>query len=139
MPSQIEPSGVVSRIVGDTVHVTITAHSACGSCRARQAGGLGATQGGGAEVRTTPPAPTARGDAVVVGVRRRAGGIAVLLAYVGALVVLLAVLAVAAGPLHWSEGHAALAALAGVALYYVVLWLFRKRIEHTIQFTITKI
>ena len=52
---------------------------------------------------------------------------------------LLAVLAVAAGPLHWSEGHAALAALAGVALYYVVLWLFRKRIEHTIQFTITKI
>ena len=73
------------------------------------------------------------------GVRRRAGGIAVLLAYVGALVVLLAVLAVAAGPLHLSEGHAALAALAGVALYYVVLWLFRKRIEHTIQFTITKI
>ena len=71
--------------------------------------------------------------------RRRAGGIAVLLAYGGARVGLLAVLAGAAGPLHWSEGHAALAALAGVALYYVVLWLFRKRIEHTIQFTITKI
>ena len=126
MPSQIEHSGVVSRIVGDTVHVMITSHSACGSCKARQACGL-------AEAQYAP------GDAVVVGVRRRAGGIAVLLAYVGALVVLLAVLAVAAGPLHWSEGHAALAALAGVALYYVVLWLFRKRIEHTIQFTITKI
>lgn len=139
MPSQIEHSGVVSRIVGDTVHVTITSHSACGSCKARQACGLAETQEKVVEVRTPAAAQYALGDAVVVGVRRRAGGIAVLLAYVGALVVLLAVLAVAAGPLHWSEGHAALAALAGVALYYVVLWLFRKRIEHTIQFTITKI
>lgn len=139
MPSQIEHSGVVSRIVGDTIHVTITSHSACGSCKARQACGLAETQEKVVEVRTPAAAQYAPGDAVVVGVRRRAGGIAVLLAYVGALVVLLAVLAVAAGPLHWSEGHAALAALAGVALYYVVLWLFRKRIEHTIQFTITKI
>ena len=126
MPSQIEHSGVVSRIVGDTVHVTITSHSACGSCKARQACGLAETQEKVVEVRTPAAAQYAPGDAVVVGVRRRAGGIAVLLA-------------VAAGPLHWSEGHAALAALAGVALYYVVLWLFRKRIEHTIQFTITKI
>lgn len=139
MSSQIEHSGVVSRIVGDTVHVTITSHSACGSCKARQACGLAETQEKVVEVRTPAAAQYAPGDAVVVGVRRCAGGIAVLLAYVGALVVLLAVLAVAAGPLHWSEGHAALAALAGVALYYVVLWLFRKRIEHTIQFTITKI
>lgn len=139
MPSQIEHSGVVSRIVGDTVHVTITSHSACGSCKARQACGLAETQEKVVEVRTPAATQYAPGDAVVVGVRRRAGGIAVLLAYVGALVVLLAVLAVAAGPLHWNEGHAALAALAGVALYYVVLWLFRKRIEHTIQFTITKI
>ncbi len=139
MLSQIEHSGVVSRIVGDTVHVTITSHSACGSCKARQACGLAETQEKVVEVRTPAAAQYAPGDVVVVGVRRRAGGIAVLLAYVGALVVLLAVLAVAAGPLHWSEGYAALAALAGVALYYVVLWLFRKRIEHTIQFTITKI
>ena len=138
MPSQIEHSGVVSRIVGDTVHVMITSHSACGSCKARQACGLAETQEKVVEVRTPAAAQYAPGDAVVVGVRHRAGGIAVLLAYVGALVVLLAVLAVAAGPLHWSEGHAALAALAGVALYYGVLGLFRRRIEHTIHFTITK-
>lgn len=139
MPSQIEHSGVVSRTEGDTVHVTITSHSACGSCRARQACGLAETQEKVVEVRTPDAARYAPGDAVVVGVRRRAGGIAVLLAYVGALVVLLAVLVVAVGPLGWSEGRAALAALAGVALYYVVLWLFRRKIEHTIQFTITKI
>ena len=119
--------------------MTITSHSACGSCRARQACGLAETQEKVVEVRTADAARYAPGDAVVVGVRRRAGGIAVLLAYVGALAVLLAVLAVAVGPLGWSEGRAALAALAGVVLYYVVLWLFRRKIEHTIQFTITKI
>ena len=139
MARPIEHSGVVERTAPDAVYVRITSRSACGACRARQACGLAETQEKVVEVRTPAAAQYAPGDAVVVGVRRRAGGIAVLLAYVGALVVLLAVLAVAAGPLHWSEGHAALAALAGVALYYVVLWLFRKRIEHTIQFTITKI
>ena len=39
----------------------------------------------------------------------------------------------------WSEGAGALAAIAGVGVYYFVLWLFRAKIEHTIQFTITKI
>ena len=31
------------------------------------------------------------------------------------------------------------AAIAGVGVYYFALWLFRRKIEHTIQFTITKI
>ena len=39
----------------------------------------------------------------------------------------------------WSEGAGALAAIAGVGVYYFALWLFRRKIEHTIQFTITKI
>ena len=41
--------------------------------------------------------------------------------------------------LKWSEGVSALAAIAGVGVYYAVLWIFRRKIEHTIQFTITKI
>ena len=51
---------------------------------------------------------------------------------------LLAVLLTANLALGWSDGASALAALAGVALYYGVLGLFRRRIEHTIHFTITK-
>ena len=50
-----------------------------------------------------------------------------------------AVLFAANAALGWSEGASALAALGGVGLYYVVLWLCRRRIEHTIHFTITKI
>ena len=56
-----------------------------------------------------------------------------------ALAVLLAVLVVALAVLKWSEGVSALAAIAGVGVYYAVLWIFRRKIEHTIQFTITKI
>ena len=91
------------------------------------------------EVHTTQAQRFAEGDAVQVGVKRRVGEFAVLLAYVGALVVLLALLGVTIGLLDWNEGVGALASLAGVGLYYVLLWLFRKEIEHKIQFTITKI
>lgn len=138
MASRIEHSGVVERTAGDTVYVKITSRSACGTCKARQACGLAEAQEKMVEVRAVDAAEYAPGDAVTVGVKRRAGGLAVVLAYVGALVVLLAVLVVSIGVLGWSEGRGALASLSAVVVYYGVLWLFRGKIEHTIQFTITK-
>ena len=119
MARLIEHSGVVDRVEGDTVRVKITSRSACGACSARQACGLAEAQEKIVAVRTHRAAEFAAGDEVMVGVRSNAGARAVLLAYVGALVVLLA-------------------ALGGVSLYYAVLWCFRSRIEHTIHFTITK-
>ena len=139
MTEQIEHSGIVDRVEGDTVHVRITSHSACGSCRAREACGLAETQEKIVAVRCAAAGEYVAGEAVTVGVRRGVGLRAVALAYGGALIVLLAVLIVALSVLKWSEGMSALAALAGVGVYYVVLWLLRRRIEHTIQFTITKI
>ena len=79
------------------------------------------------------------GEEVRVGVRKKAGRIAVMLAYGGALVVLLAALVVTIVVCGASEGAGLLAALGSVAIYYLLLWVFRRRIEHTIQFTITKI
>ncbi|MDE6046515.1 MAG: SoxR reducing system RseC family protein, partial [Alistipes sp.] len=72
------------------------------------------------------------------GVKRRVGRLSVALAYGGARAVLRAVLLLTVGAADWAEGPGALAALGGVALYYMVLWLCRRKIEHTIQFTITK-
>jgi len=135
----IEHSGVVERTEGDTVYVRITSRSACGSCKARQACGLAEAQDKIVTVATPGAAEYAAGDAVTVGVRRSAGMRAVVLAYVGALAVLVAVLVAAIAGMGWSEGAGALAAIAGVGVYYFVLWLFRTKIEHTIQFTITKI
>lgn len=137
MARLIEHSGVVDRVEGDTVRVKITSRSACGACSARQACGLAEAQEKIVAVRTRRAAEFAAGDAVMVGVRSNAGTRAVLLAYVGALVVLLAALA-AAKLLGGSDGQAVVAALGGVSLYYALLWCLRGRIEHTIQFTITK-
>ena len=116
MAEQIEHSGTVERAEGGKVFVRITSHSACGTCSARQACGLAETQEKMVEVVAADAARFEPGDAVTVGIRRRAGMLSVALAYGGALV-----------------------SLAAVVLYYMVLWLFRRRIEHTIQFTITKI
>lgn len=137
MAELIEHSGVVESRAENVVCVRITSHSACGACKAREACGLGESQEKIIEVRTGAAKEYTPGDQVVVGVRRRAGAVAVSLAYVGALAVLLAVLVGGIG-LGWGEGRAALAALAGVVLYYGMLWLFRARIEKTIHFTISK-
>lgn len=138
MAELIEHSGVVERIEGDAVLVRITSHSACCCCKARAACGLAETQEKIVEVHTPEAGSYHPGEEVSVGVRRRAGAVAVVYAYVGALAVLLVVLMVSSLALGWSDGASALAALAGVALYYGVLGLFRRRIEHTIHFTITK-
>ncbi len=138
MAAPIEHTGRVDRVENGTVFVTITSTSACGSCKARQACGLAETQEKTVVVKCDDAAAYAAGDTVVVGVRRSAGALAVALGYVGALVVLLAVLLTTIGALGWSEGAGALAALGGVALYYLLLWGLRRKIEHTIQFTITK-
>ncbi len=121
-----------------TVFVIITSQSACGSCKAREACGLAEAKDKIVEVKSAAWADYAPGDSVTVGVHQRAGTIAVLLAYVGALVVLVGVLVVAIKALGMSEGRGALAGIVGVVAYYGMLWVFRNKIEHTIQFTINK-
>ena len=54
------------------------------------------------------------------------------------MVAFLAALLVKIGWWGWREGAGAATALGTVAGYYVALWALRRKIEHTIQFTITK-
>ena len=89
MAARIEHSGVVERTERDTVYVRITSHSACGSCKAREACGLAEAQDKIVVVKSPDAAQFAVGEQVIVGVRRSAGAVAVILAYVGALAVLL--------------------------------------------------
>ena len=138
MSEVVQHSGVVARVEEHRVVVRITSRSACGSCAARQACGLAEATEKEVEVYTEQAAAYRVGDAVMVGVRKRIGGRVVLIAYVGALVVLVGVLVVATA-MGLNEGLAVVVTLGAVAAYYGVLWLFRKKIEHTIQFTITQI
>ncbi len=138
MAQTVLHDGTVDGVEGAAVRVRITSRSACGSCAARAACGLAEATEKIVEVVTPEAARYAVGDRVTVGVQRHMGLKAVALGYVGALVVLVGVLALTVGGLGWSDGAGAAATLGAVALYYAALWLFRKRIAHTIQFTITK-
>ncbi len=130
-------AGSADRDVAGKVCVKITSESACGSCKAREACGLAESTEKIIEVYTAHAAEFKAGDRVMVGVRRNTGLWSVAVAYGGALAVLLVVLA-AASAAGVGEGLSALAAIAGVLVYYIVLWYFRKNIEQKIQFTITK-
>lgn len=131
-------SGIVDRTDGRKVVVRITSRSACGSCAARQACGLAEATEKLVEVYTDSAADYAAGDAVEVGVKKSIGGTAVMLAYGGALIVLIVALVLSIEVLGLGEGVAIVVTMAAVALYYGVLWLMREKIEHTIQFSITK-
>lgn len=135
----IEHEGVVERVEQNAVRVKITSQSACGACKARQACGMAEAQEKIIVVPTSRAADFSAGEEVLVGVRKQAGRIAVMLAYGGALVVLLAALILSIVVCGASDGVGLVAALGSVVVYYLLLWAFRRRIEHTIQFTITKI
>lgn len=138
MAKEIQHSGTVDQVEEGLVVVRITSRSACGSCAARAACGLAEAQEKLIEVHTSSAADYRVGEEVTVGVKSHIGAKAVLLAYVGALVVLIVALVLSVGLFGLSEGLGIVVTFAAVGLYYVALWLVKDRIEHTIQFTINK-
>ena len=122
---RIEHSGVVKRVDAERVCVEITAHGACGSCKAREACGLGETGQKIVEIRAPAAATYRPGDRVTVAITRRKGE------------VLIGVVAVCY-LLGAGDGAAVLAGLGSVVLYYGILWLLRRKIDNAIHFTISE-
>lgn len=82
--------------------------------------------------------PMQSGDRVEVMVAEKLGWKAVLLAYIMPFVVMLAVIA----GLEWvldSEAVIGSIALGAVAVYYIVLSFFRKRLQKQFSFTVRKL
>lgn len=134
----IEHTGRVQRIEKNRVFVMITAAAACSTCRARKACGVTESADKIIEVMTVDAENFAPGDEVVVGVKRRVGMKAVMYAYTLPLAVLI-VLLVAAKAAGASDPVAGVAAVGGVALYYLSLWLLKERIAATVTFTVRKV
>ena len=82
--------------------------------------------------------PVQTGDEVEVMVKEQMGWLAVLLAYIVPFVLLVAAVA-GFNRLGWSEAQAGTAALASVAIYYVILRLFRNKLQRKFTFEIKKI
>ena len=134
----VKHTGEVIRIEGDVVAVRMTVNSACSACHAKGVCGASEQTDKIVEVETTDASFFEVGESVEVALMQRdMGSKSVILAYVVPFFVLTLAL-VGALLLGASEGVAVLAAIAGVALWYGVLFLLRDKVKNRIKFIIIK-
>ena len=130
--------GEVIRIESDVVAVRMRVNSACSACHAKGVCGASEQTDKIVEVETTEASLFEVGESVEVALMQRdMGSKSVILAYVVPFFVLTAVL-LGVLALGLSEGVAVLAALGGVAIYYIVLHLLRDKVKSKIKFIIIK-
>ena len=130
---EISHAGRIVSVEGGIVSVEIVSESACSSCRA--SGLCGVT-----ESRKIIEVPAGSGSysvgqEVEVCLARRSGLKAVLFSYVIPLAVLL-ILILSLQDIGLSELAVGLASLAGVALYYFILYLFKDSLAGKYEFYI---
>ncbi len=135
---RIEHKGRIESIDANLVRVRIVSNSACGTCAARKACGMSESTEKIIEIETRSASDFSIGEEVVVSIRRKVGLWAVAVAYVAPLAVLVAILA-AASLFGFDEGYAALGAIGGVVIYYLMLWLFGGKISEKVSFNIHKL
>ena len=119
------------------IQVEIVSESACGACHAKGLCGVGEQKVKQVSV-PTPVSPFYEvGEEVFVDLKASMGHKAVWIAYALPLVVLLAVIGILlrAGT---GELTAGLGGIAAVAVYYLCIWLLRRRLRDQYIFTIRK-
>ncbi len=138
MAKLLEHKGIVSEVGEKLVEVEFVTESACSECKAK---GLCGVEDGDKRFVTVWE-PNAQyysvGEEVMIGVSEVMGMKAAVYAYIIPFFILLGGLLLATR-LGWGEVVAGLSSLGVMCLYYVVLWLFRRRIEKEIVFKIRKI
>ena len=135
MSESISHKGVVIKVTPQVTTVAFTQHGACSECHAAGLCGMGDMAEKAVEVPTDPYTKRQVGDEVEVLLKASMGFKAVYLAY---LIPLLIILAVILGllALGVSEVISALAGLGAVAVYYLVLWLCRGKLQKEYVFVI---
>ena len=135
MSESISHKGVVIKVTPQVTTVAFTQHGACSECHAAGLCGMGDMAEKAVEVPTDPYTRRQVGDEVEVLLKASMGFKAVYLAY---LIPLLIILAVILGllALGVSEVISALSGLGAVAVYYLVLWLCRKKLQKEYVFII---
>ena len=132
----IDHAGVIDSIEGDRAHVRIMSESACASCHAK-----GACSAADQEEKFIDvPLHGIQyhtGDPVRVEVSRNLGMKAVALGYVYPFLLLMVVL-IALLSFGVSELRAGIFALFSLIPYYLLLFMFRKRIDSNFTFSLKK-
>ena len=123
----IQHRGIVKNIENNTVFVRIEQQSACSACHARSA----CLASDKAEKIIEP------GEEVVVSVRSSMGIRAVVLAFVLPFILVVTVVFAGIG-LTGDESIGGLAGLAFLLHYYILIYLFRNKINKRFLFTVSK-
>lgn len=137
MGSSVQHRGIVERIVGDIVYVSVEQQSACAACHAK---GICTEQGAKRtiEVRSDHASQYNVGDRVIVALLNNAMGFSsIIWGYMLPLVVLIVGLLLCKA-IGLGDGPSAVISIVAVAIYYGAMYMFRNKIEKKIQFTIIK-
>lgn len=134
---EITQRGKIVDITPEFTTVDIISESACASCHARSLCSLSESKSKSITVPTRGWDNFEPGDEVDVVLKATMGYKAVWLAYVVPLFVLLAVL-LCLLKLGRGELLSGLVAIGSVGIYYLVIWLFRGRLQNEYIFNIKK-
>ena len=132
---EIRHSGKILEITPDFTTVQIVVSSACTSCHAKTMCGMSEDEEKVIMVPTDPYAGYKVGDEVQVMTKMTMGLKAVWISYVIPLAVLM-ILILSLSSVIGNELMLGFVAIAGVALYYLGIWLFRDRLSNEFVFYI---
>ena len=132
---EIRHSGKILEVNPDFTTVQIVVSSACTSCHAKTMCGMSEDEEKVIMVPTDPYAGYKVGDEVQVMTKMTMGLKAVWISYVIPLAVLM-ILILSLSSVIGNELMLGFVAMAGVALYYLGIWLFRDRLSNEFVFYI---
>ena len=133
--NEIRHDGKIIEITPDFTTVEILVSSACAACHAKGLCGMSEAEEKVIMVPTDPYAGHQVGDKVTVMTKMSMGLKAVWISYVIPLAILM-ILILSLSSIFENELLCGLGSIAGVALYYFGIWLFRGRLSNEFVFYI---
>ena len=133
--NEVSHKGIVKSVTPELTTVEILSLSACAECHAKGMCGIADSEIKEISVPTDPYSDYKPGDEVEVMLKKSMGLKAVWISYVIPLFILMIlILSLSSVTVH--EVYAGLGAIAGVALYYLLIYIFRDRLAKDFVFYI---
>ena len=133
--NEIAHKGKITEITPDFTTIEILVSSACSSCNAKSMCGVSEEQEKTIMLPTDPYATHKVGDEVQVCTKMTMGLKAVWISYVIPLIILM-ILILSLSAVFEKEYIIGLTAIAGVGIYYFIIWLFREKLNNEFTFYI---
>ena len=135
MKKEIYHDGKIIEITPEFTSDEIISSSACSQCHAKRLSGFSEEESKVVMVPTSPYTERKVGDTVTLALKQTMGLKAVWISYVIPLIILM-ILVLSLSSVIDNEVWTGLAAIGGVALYYLVIWLLQDKLKNEFVFYI---